>query len=302
MKKTIMFALMLLACMLLIPSAFAETVTYPTVENITNVDTLKDGEVSVSGSGTDTILITVENAKFKLLGDGGVSRPDDYAWVGLRFTMPDDASNVKIAGQTEEVDSSSHKFDKYFGFNLKSLEDAAAKKEDYVKTWDLTWGEGDTNKVTIKLVVKTASTTLEAKENEQESWNEEKYLEESKQNKLTYRVTCDVNAEICTSYEDVMYYDKDATKDAIEAQLRKLVGAKAKNLVIEGIYSDEKMTTVYDFEKDSAKTAYVKLTVKVNENEANPSTGDNLLTYVSLSVVALTGTLGTSLYLKKVNE
>ena len=43
----------------------------------------------------------------------------------------------------------------------------------------------------------------------------------------------------------------------------------------------------------------VEVTLRV---ATNPATGDNLLTYVSLSVVALTGALGTGLYLKKVNE
>ena len=37
------------------------------------------------------------------------------------------------------------------------------------------------------------------------------------------------------------------------------------------------------------------------KDETNPATGDNLLTYVASSVVALTGALGTTLYLKKVN-
>ncbi len=38
------------------------------------------------------------------------------------------------------------------------------------------------------------------------------------------------------------------------------------------------------------------------KDEKNPATGDNLLTYVSLGAIALISTLGTSLYLKKVNE
>lgn len=46
----------------------------------------------------------------------------------------------------------------------------------------------------------------------------------------------------------------------------------------------------------------VTITVTFKKVEANPATGDNLLTYVSLGAIAFIGALGTGLYLKKVNE
>ncbi len=301
MKKTMMFAFMLLACLLVMPNVYAAT-EYPTVENITNENTLKEGKVTVTGSGTDAITITVENAKFKLLSEGeqGENRPDNYAWAGLRFTMPENATNVKIGGQQETPQT--NKFDEYFGFNVQELKEAAQKKENFSKSWDLTWGSSNENKVTITLVVKPESTTLIKKEDTTEEWNETNYLAESKQVKLEVHVV-KTNGEAGEEYTEYYYHDKGAK--LTQKDLLAKLGVSSK-YALKGIYgSDAK--TAFDFSKelnDNTKI-YVYYVEKAKEtssqaaDEENPSTSDSLLIYVSLGVVALVTALGTGLYLRR---
>lgn len=309
MKKTMMFVLMLLACLLVMPAVYAAEDQYPTVENITNENTLLDGEVQVIGGGSSSILIVVKDAKFKLLAhdaDGterGVEN-DDKAWVGLRFTMPEGATNVKIDGNEETLDEN-NKFDEYFGFDLEMLNKTVEDKFDsYSKTWNLTWGDEDANKVVITLDVYLPSITLVAKDSDTISWNEEKYLETANKVKLTINQNVTWRDGSSNKYTFDLYFDKGAklTEEYIASLMM------GSDLYFLGAYKDEAAKTKFDYSKalDTNTTIYVRFSetkpVEKTKDEKNPATGDNLLTYVSLSIIALTGALGTGLYLKKVNE
>ncbi len=309
MKKKIIFVLMLVACLLVMPNVYAATTEYPTVENITNEDTLKKGEVTVTGSGTNSIIITVKDAKFKLLADGeqGEDRPDDYAWTGLRFTMPDDATNIKIADKSETASAPDYTFDEYFGFNVAELQEAAKNKKDFSKSWVLTWGEPEENKVTITLIVKPESTTLLNKTSDEESWNETKYLEVSNQVKLsTYVTTTHATEEGLFGDEYLVdFYLPKGTKLTEKSLLAKLgIGSE---YVLEDIYGEDGKTA-FDFSKPLNENTTVRVYFSIKsskkeetkaKDEENPSTSDSLLVYASLGVVALVAAMGTGLYLRR---
>ena len=300
MKKTIMFIIMLAVCFLVMPVALADT-KYPTVTDITNPDTLMSGNVSLSDIKDDTLTVTVENAKFKLLDKDttGANRPlDNGAWIGLHFAFPEETKEWKIGEETSYPDN---EFDEYFGFDLERLKTAAQNKEDYTATFTMTWketteGEAE-HSLNIKIVVKPESVVLVDKTEDKENWNETEYLKESVQVKFTTIV--EYNG---ATAEESAYVDKGSAMVS-EAEVRKgLEELLGKDIVVVGFYSDAAMTKKFDFSQklDENTILYVKLADA--KKETNPATGDNLLTYVSLSVVALTGALGTGLYLRKVNE
>ncbi len=303
MKKTMMFVIMLAAFFLVMPAVNAAEVEYPTVDDITNANTFRSGTVTVSDIVDGTLTITVENAEFKLLGvgDAGELRPDNYAWVGLHFTFPENTENWKI--DTESYDG--NEFDEYFGFNVANLTSAAQNKKDYEATWDLKWDVKDTgpteNTLTIKLVVKPENVTLVNRDAETEDWNETGYLTASNQVKVEFRALCP--EEVGNDYSDYLYLPTNGKVTEKEvralASLKKYLGNKYE---IEGFYSDAGRTKKFDFSKEIATNTIVYIKMAVVKEEKNPATGDNLLTYVSLGVVALMGTLGTVVYLKKVNE
>ncbi len=301
MKKTLMFVLMLAVCFLVMPVALADT-EYPTVTDITNSDTLKSGKVSLSEIKDGTLTVTVANAEFKLLGEGEHSenRPDNKAWVGLHFVFPENTKDWKIG----EPAYGSKEFDEYFGFDLDKLKEAAEAKTDYEKSWTLTWKETEgevEHSLKIKLVVKPESVVLLDKtEENKEDWNEAEYLKESKQVKV---IVSYINESDPSIGSGTAFYWTKSTKITEKEILTKL--GVSSNHTIKGIYTDTTKKTAFDFSKplEGNTTIYVYYVEKAKaKDEKNPATGDNLLTYVSLSVIALTGALGTGLYLKKVNE
>ncbi len=312
MKKAIMFMMALFVGMLCVVPVYAAEEQYATVKDNTATDSLIDGlkpEVTVSPS--HEIVITVYGGTYKLLpeisGVDPANRPDGYTWVGLDFVLPEGTTDVKI-DTTSYDDSESggeFTFTEWFGFNDTDLSEAAKEKKNLEKSWTLTWkdSEEEEHTQTIRLIVIPSSVVIKEQDGENEVWNEEKYLEESNQEKLDYAYSYTSEA---AGFENhgTLYYDEGTTKEEVENQLRELVSSEFENLVIEGIYSDDEMTTPFDFNTDlgGTKIAYIKLVDKVVENEENPSTGDNVLTYAIMGTIALVGSLGTALYFKKVNE
>ncbi len=318
MKKTIMFIIMLLACVLLMPGVYAEEEhEYAKVEDITNEDTFKDGtKPVVVGSGEATTTITVDAATFQMLGTEGSNtpvgdeqRPGGYAWIGFRVTMPEEASDIKLNEESKEGTS----FDKYLGFKVSSLTNAAKNKNSNVtKTYTLKWKDKDkttemTQTINIVIVPEKIVLYEDAhKFGENEStpvWNEEKWSEEVQKVNLTIVPVVD-GKEVKLSEEIAPEVPVNYTFSSEEIkELEEMVNGDLKNTKIKfiGFYTDAKLKNKYDWTtKEEDLTIYMAF--KTVKEETNPATGDNLLTYVSLSVIALTGALGTGLYLKKVNE
>ncbi len=313
MRKTIMFMMALFVSMLCVVPVYAADVEYATVTENTANDSLLDptSRPVVTGSGTAEVTVTVYGGTYKLLpaqtGVGPANRPDGYTWVGLDFVLPEGSTEVKI-GSTSYTDSEEggeFTFTEWFGFNDELLKEVAKNKENYEKTFTLTWQDegSESHTQSIKLVVLSNNVVIKEQGGESEVWNEAEYLKESKQSKLDYAYSY-TSEQAGFENRGTLYYDEDATKEDVEAQLRELVSSEFENLIIEGIYSDAEMTTPFDFNQDldGVKIAHIKLVDKVVENEENPSTGDNVLTYAVMGTVALISVLGTAVYFKKVNE
>ncbi len=316
MKKAIMFMMALFVGMLCVVPVYAAEEQYAKVTENTANDSLLDPtrRPVVTGSETAEVIVTVYDGTYQLLaeqgssGDGVNYRPGGYTWVGLDFELPEGTKNVKIdtTDYTDSESSGVFTFTEWFGFNQTLLEEVAKEKKDYEKTFVLTWDDESDGHHTQNITLVVNPKTIVLKEQgsgDTDVWNENIYLEKSNQSKLdyAYRYTSEYEG---FENRGTLYYDEGTTKEDVEDQLRKLVSSEFEKLVIEGIYSDEAMTTPFDFDKDldGTKTAYIKLVDKVVENEENPSTGDNVLTYAVMGTVALVSVLGTALYFKKVNE
>lgn len=66
----------------------------------------------------------------------------------------------------------------------------------------------------------------------------------------------------------------------------------------ENWYIDEKLTTLYDFEK----TVTDDITLYAKWEEENPNTGDNIMSMVIINMISLMGIIGCSLYLYKIQK
>ena len=313
MKKVIMFITALFVSMLCVVPVYAAETEYATVTENTSSDSLLDNTYKpfVEGSGTAEVTVTVYGGTYKLLpaqpGTGPTDRPAGYTWVGLNFVLPEGTEDVKIdtTSYTDSEVGDEFTFTEWFGFNDDLLREAATNKKNYEKAFTLTWKDesGKDHTQSIKLVVLTNNVVIQAQNTENVVWNEAEYLEVSKQSKLDYAYSY-TSEQAGIENSGTLYYDENATKEEVEAQLRELVSSEFEDLVIEGIYSDAEMTTPFDFAKDlnGDKIAHIKLVDKVVENEDNPATGDNVVTYVIMGTVALVSALGTAIYFKKVNE
>ena len=316
MKKTIMFIIMLFACVLLMPSVYADDGEYATVEDITNQDTLKTGKNGVlTGEGTNEVTLTYSEAAFEILATGDVvGRPNNKAFVGIHITMPSGSKEIKITTQSpNHVDDMGvqQSFDKYFGFDENDLKTAAKNKNGVLKrTYVLSWKESNETQMTqtINIVIEPEQIAVfqegqyDAEDNSKALWNEEKWSEEVPKIHLTLipvvdgkevKLEEDVAPEVPVNYT----FNSTDVKALEESVIEELKDTKVKFV---GFYTDAKLKNKYDWTtKEADLTVYMAFeTIK---DETNPATGDNLLTYVSLSVVALTGALGTGIYLKKVN-
>ena len=316
MKKTIMFIIMLLACVLLMPSVYADASDYATIEDITNSDTLKTGKNGVlTGEGTNEVTLTYSEAAFEILATGDVvGRPNDKAFVGIHITLPEGSTEIKIKTQgTENEDNmgSQLAFDKYFGFDATDLAGAASDNNGVLKrTYELSWKKnGETPMTqTINIVIEPEQIVLfpekqyDGEDDSKALWNEEKWSEEVPKIHLTLIPVVDgkeVKTEEKIAPEVPVNYTFSSTYiKALEEFAREEL--KDTNIKFVGFYTDAKLKNKYDW-KTEEEDLTVYMAFETIKEEKNPATGDNLLTYVSLSAIAFIGALGTGLYLKKVN-
>ena len=318
MKKTMMFVLMLLAAMLFMPSVYAETGEYATVEDITNADTLKTGKNgTLTGVGTDEVTLTYSEAAFEIIPKGSVdTRPDNKAFVGIRIKLPVGSKNIKITTQephNEDDMETQTTFDKYFGFDANDLSEATENQNGVLKrTYVLTWETADSSPMsqTINIVIKPENVALFNKDEYTEDdtegkalWNEAKWEEKVPTINVTL-VTLVDGKKVETEEENTMpfpvnYVLGEEEKDYLNGVVNDTIkGAKLKFV---GFFTDEKLNNKYNWETaESDLTVYMAFeTVK---EETNPATGDNLLTYIALGAVSLVAVVGSCLYLRKVND
>ena len=301
---------MLAVCLLVVPSVYADgEAEYPTVTNATKSDSLLEEDLdifNIEGSGTSEVTIDVGSATFQLLGDGATegveNRPEGYTWIGLHFKMPENATSVEIEGETDEK-YNEREFDEYFGFNAEELKDAVTRNKDaktMTKTFELTWQkDGEPKTQTINIVIDLESVVILEQDSEEDAWDYEIYHK----TKGDVAIELDIfySGEKLPSAVDVYYVPKDSkiTAASIRENWKDFLGSIYE---FEGYYSDIAMTKKFDFSKPLTDDIVIYIKMVDVKKETNPATGDNFLTYVSLSVVALTGALGTGLYLRKVNE
>lgn len=309
MKKTIMFIIMLAVCLLVVPSAYAAEVEYPEVKDATKSDSLTEGAAPVvTGSKTNTVTVTVDSGTFKILaaqsGSGVQNRPAGYTWIGLHFKMPTgiQANEVKIGG-THDDTYETEEFDEYFGFKVDELKEAVENNEkELKKTYTLTWkdSESQNQTQTINIVINLEKIVVIDQNSAKETWNKDIYHKEKGDVKLT--ITAVYSGEgVGNNYTEYLYLPKNSkipTEASLRESLKEVTGTVYE---IEGFYSDVAMKIKFDFSKVLTDDTNLYIKIVDAKKETNPATGDNLLTYVSLSVIALIGALGTGLYLKKVN-
>ncbi len=332
MKKTIMFMAVFLLSMFIVMPVHAEEAKYTAlsdVEVLDVADSFIEGEepaYTIEGNGTENVVITIDSLALKMVPkDPGAGKTIDAGWAGVRVYAPkgikiEDLKKSKYDHGGREGDSTASWWDsrdsktlpetqaegQYFDFYMAVTEDIlkqfSEKKSNFSYTYRMDWDGDKTFDQTVKVIFASNGITLQDLDTNQNKvlWNEEKYLETSKQVKLSVVVAKSQKdsgeVEPAKSY----YYDKGAKVD--QKELLAKLGVSSK-YTLKGIYADETRKTAFDFSKplENSTTIYVDYVLKTKE-ETNPATGDNLLTYVSLGVIALIGALGTSLYLRKVNE
>ena len=310
MKKTLMFILMLAVCLLVVPSVYADASEYPTVTDATKSDSLlSETRPVVEDSETDTVTVRVDGGTFKILGAQGggagtLSRPDGYTWIGLHFVMPEGTKEetIRFGSGSHETIYKNEGFDEYFGFKTEELQAAVASGKTLTQTYTLKWQNesSEEKEQKINIVIDLENVVIIQKEGNEQTWNKDIYHEEKGDVKISLRANCP--EEVGDNYNDVMYIpanSKLAEKDVRAlASLKEYLGTKYE---VEGFYSDDAMTKKFDFAKTLDVDTILYIKIVVAKKEANPATGDKLLTYVSLSAIAFIGALGTGLYLKKVN-
>ncbi len=259
MKKKIMFAFMLLACLLVMPNVYAAA---PTLEEVTPIfptdATVNNGQPVVTKNG-NTTTVTFKAMELKMVAaDPSIGRMGEASWLGVKVVAPKELTvdqlkkttfrSVSWKG-TESTDKSfwqlqdtpqadresqekTHYIELYARVNEEILTAATKDNKEIVQSWNINWA-GDKSVVqTINIVFKAEDIiSVEKTESDEKVWDE-------------------------TKYEEVK-------KEA------------------------------------AAEKAKQKPVVETEAEEENPSTSDNLLIYTSLSVVALISTLGTGLYLRK---
>ena len=175
MKKAIMFMMTLFVSMLCVVPIHAADVKYAEVTDATASDSLLDDHKPwVLGSGTSQVTVEVYGGTYQLLpsatDDVHGTRQDGYTWVGLKFVLPKDSSDVKIGGTEYEDDVSDeghYTFTEYFGFNENNLQTAVEAGEAYYSaTWTLTWTDGEEGEQSqkITLIVYPQDVVIKAKE------------------------------------------------------------------------------------------------------------------------------------------
>lgn len=331
MKKTIMFMAVFLLSMFIVMPVHAEEkyTALSDVELLDVADSFIEGEepaYKIENNGTEEIVITIDSLALKMVPqDPSAGKTIDAGWAGVRVYAPkgikiDDLKNAKYdAGKDDTSDdkswwtnrdskslSEAQAEGQYLNFYMavieEFLEQAGKNKSSFVYTYRMDWDGDGTFDQTIKVIFPSKNITLYDLDTKGNTviWNEEKYLETAKQVKLSVVVT---KTEKDSGVEEPVksyYYDKGA-KITQEELLAKL-GVSSK-YTLKGIYDNETRKTAFDFSKplEESTTIYVDYVLKTND-EKNPATGDKILTYVSLSAIALIGALGTGLYLRKVNE
>ena len=212
-----------------------------------------------------------------------------------------DDSEIKIQNNHDAAYTKSG-FDEYFGFKTEELQAAVANGKTLTQTYTLQWkdGSGSEKKQTINIVIDLENVVVIEQDGDEPTWNKDIYHEEKGDVKLTITAVYFGDGDK-DDYTEAVYLPKNSklpTEARLREALKEVTGTKYE---IEGFYSDVAMTKKFDFNKalDVDTTLYIKIVDA--KKETNPATGDNLLTYVALSVVALTGALGTGLYLRKVN-
>lgn len=312
MKKKIMFMFVtLFGILLLIPYGVSAVSVYPEVSNNTNADSLvKDGDIVVEGSGTNSITVTVNAGTFKLLdtttqvgaSGPGEERPANHAWIGLRFKFGNSVHKVEIGPEGGTFDSkktefNTNDFTEYFGIDVNSLRTAATIKTDFKKVAIAKWNDGQARELTITIIVKPENITLyQQGSNNIEEWNEANYLTASNQVKLTYHLLIGKDTK-----EETIYWDKSTplTSKNVESFVKK---ENAKYSVV-GVYTTAEKNAKFELEKTLSNDTEIFIEVSFPKTtEKVPSTVDYLTTYIALGAVTLILSFGAILFLSKENN
>ncbi len=336
MKKTLiaMFALLTF-----VPMIKVNALDFGKVDVLKAKDTI--GDPKVSGNQSADVVVTYEGVTVKMEDPVPPAKPTSEAWVGVKVTAPStitaDVKKAKyrnIAQPNQPIksfwenqdsnkgdESDQTRFLNFWGaIDLELLKTAVEKGTIFYYAWEFDWdGDGEfEQKVTLK--VDPAKVGLKALEEDKEIWNEIIYeTEEEKYVDVTVKATGIKNVPSELAEDKIRIKKEGMTKEELEAFIEKIQEAlKEKGLEFGGFFTNQDLKTTFDFTKalNSDTTVYLQLKEKANEVEVptttltpektnkaekNPATGDSILTFALLLVVALTGTLVTAYKLKKSN-
>ena len=292
MKKLRLFvvAMFAMVAMFAAVKVNAEDITYPTVEDATATDSLSNSgdKPTIGGSNTAKVTVTVDKGEWTLVDYNKTDestvegRDNGYTWVGLKFTMPTGATNVKI-GSTEETPNS-NSFIEYFGFNEEEVKEATKAGHDLVKTFTLTWKKDSTDySQTIELVVKADKITLKGDdEDTTQVWDQEKYTQSFAEGvqERTHKVT--ISDQIKNGTVTV---DEETALEGSEVTLtvKPAEGYELDTLTVTD--KDSKAVEVKD-NKFTMPNSDVTVVATFKKVEQNPQTGDNILIYGIIGIVS----------------
>lgn len=312
MKKLLFSIVILIMAFVIIPNVSAEEVEYPEIENDLTSSSYKGGDAPVIvGSKTGTVTITVSNATYQLdeakAGSGHDNRPANIAWVGLKFTMPEGATDVKIEGDLDARYTGT--FTEWFGFDVAKL--TAVGKNSYERTFTISWQDAEhqpqEQKFTL-VVIPSTVTLLKMSQPSVEDWNEEHYLENTSQIKLTYHLVYE-NEELPMGAGTYFYLDKTSAAGQLATRLNLLQEEEIDpKYAVAGYYTDLTMTTEFDVTTITGNEGdiYIKLVnakgVEEREEETtpgakNPNTADINIGLL-LGLITISG-IGTAYTIKK---
>ena len=273
MKKLKLFGTILCAMLLFV--GFVNAEEYPNVEEATAENSLANGEKpTIEGAGTADVTVTVSNGEWHLLDDDPVlSRPTGYTWVGLKFTMPSGADEIKINGEGSYGET----FTEYFGFNATELEEYTKKGEALVKTFKLTWKEDETNKTqNITLVVIPSEIVV-------------KDYTEAVLAEVTHNIIVENSENGTVSAPETAIEGKEVTLTITPKEGYKLDTLK----LVYKVDDEEKELELSEdntFVMPAGDVTVTATFAKVAEKAGNPNTGDiNLMIVLSMIAVATVG-------------
>ncbi len=318
MKKLLGF-LTLAICSLGLIVGVKAAEEYPNVVDATKPDAIPHGAtVTVTGAKSELVTVTVSDGEWHLLDDSVFERPDGYSWVGLTFTMPSGAQNIKITSAQNNGSTDYHNdasITDYFGFNLEEIENAVRDlKPNLTKDFTLTWQDAEGNNLEQKIhfVIEFAKITMKDDysddRTEDEVWSEEIYetAKEEAEVNHTHKITVvtehgkvDVPATALMGTEVTLKITPDAGYE-----LDKIV-VDDESVKIEDnkfVMPDKDVTLTVTFKKVKVEpevkpsdTTTTDTTTTDTTTEENPSTFDGIVVYVTLGVAAL----GTTMYASK---